>query len=353
MAAKFMSDIPPINRTIPPMNTNLSLFLAIALLLSACGSSPSDNTVSSGIPYEGSLYDVSPTETCQEHLTAGNPDSSDQILCREGYVVGYNYSTKQANWVQYHITAASVSAGVTRVDSFREDTEIPSISRSTLNDYSGSGYDRGHMAANATMDFSVSSMNESFLLSNISPQLADFNRAGWADLEQYVRDCAEEKGELIVATGPIFNSTSFNTIGAGVAVPDAYYKVILKPGSPASGFAFKIPHAALSNTELENYVTTIDNVEAAIGIDFFSAIRDDVENPVERISKPICPLPWNNVGSGSSGSNGGSSGFAACGTKTTCGQMSSCAEAYYFLNTCGRTRLDGDGDGVPCESICR
>lgn len=42
----------------------------------------------------------------------------------------------------------------------------------------------------------------------------------------------------------------------------------------------------------------------------------------------------------------------SCGTKWKCGQMDSCSEAYHYLNECGLGRLDGDGDGVPCESIC-
>lgn len=43
----------------------------------------------------------------------------------------------------------------------------------------------------------------------------------------------------------------------------------------------------------------------------------------------------------------------ACNGKTVCREMDSCAEAYYYLNTCGLGRLDRDNDGVPCESICR
>jgi endonuclease YncB( thermonuclease family) len=43
----------------------------------------------------------------------------------------------------------------------------------------------------------------------------------------------------------------------------------------------------------------------------------------------------------------------ACGMKSTCGEMSSCAEARFYLKSCGIHRLDGDGDGTPCESICR
>ena len=46
------------------------------------------------------------------------------------------------------------------------------------------------------------------------------------------------------------------------------------------------------------------------------------------------------------------SGYS-CSGKTTCGQMSTCEEAYFYMNSCGISRLDGDKDGVPCESICR
>jgi endonuclease YncB( thermonuclease family) len=42
-----------------------------------------------------------------------------------------------------------------------------------------------------------------------------------------------------------------------------------------------------------------------------------------------------------------------CGTKRFCREMTSCKEAIFYLNQCGLSRLDGDGDGVPCESICR
>jgi hypothetical protein len=42
----------------------------------------------------------------------------------------------------------------------------------------------------------------------------------------------------------------------------------------------------------------------------------------------------------------------SCGTKRKCGEMSSCAEARFYLEECGLTRLDGDGDGVPCEALC-
>lgn len=47
------------------------------------------------------------------------------------------------------------------------------------------------------------------------------------------------------------------------------------------------------------------------------------------------------------------SGGMSCGSKRFCGVMSSCAEACFYLIQCGLTRLDGDNDGRPCESLCR
>jgi endonuclease YncB( thermonuclease family) len=42
-----------------------------------------------------------------------------------------------------------------------------------------------------------------------------------------------------------------------------------------------------------------------------------------------------------------------CGTKTKCGEMTSCDEARFYLTSCGVSRLDRDHDGVPCESLCK
>ena len=73
-------------------------------------------------------------------------------------------------------------------------------------------------------------------------------------------------------------------------------------------------------------------------------------------SRPIPPWQYrrgNRAGGQRSAPEQQASGAFFCGSKRYCGEMGSCAEARYYLNQCGLTRLDGDGDGVPCESICR
>lgn len=221
-------------------------------------------------------------ETCSQHLDKGIPSTnSDQFLCRDGYAVGYNYDTKNADWVAYHITAESVNITNKRSNSFKEDTEMPDYARSTLADYKGSGYDRGHLAPSATMDFTRESMKQSFLMSNMSPQLPGFNRVGWRVLEEHVRDLANEYNELYVVTGPIYEGNE-GTIGNGVVIPSAFYKVILDP-SFDEAIAFIVPHRDVSSSELANFITTIDEVERQTGLDFFAQTPDSIEDNMESV----------------------------------------------------------------------
>ncbi|MEF1190237.1 DNA/RNA non-specific endonuclease, partial [Vibrio parahaemolyticus] len=190
-------------------------------------------------------------------------------------------NTKNADWVAYHITAESVNITNKRSNAFQEDTEMPDYARSTLADYKGSGYDRGHLAPSATMDFTQESMKQSFLMSNMSPQLPGFNRVGWRVLEEHVRDLANEYNELYVVTGPIYQGNE-GTIGNGVAIPSAFYKVILDP-SFDEAIAFIVPHRDVSSSELTNFITTIDEVERQTGLDFFAQTPDSIEDNMESV----------------------------------------------------------------------
>ena len=226
--------------------------------------------------------------TCGQHLAMGTPsEHSDQILCRDGYAVGYNYQTKNADWVAYHLTAESVNASYKRSNSFKVDTELPDHAQSTLNDYKGSGYDRGHLAPSAAMDYSQASMKQSFLMSNMSPQLPGFNRVGWRLLEEHVRDVTNEYNEVYVVTGPIYYGNEVS-IGENVVIPSAFYKVILDPHFN-DAIAVIVPHRDVSGSELVNFVTTVDEVEQQTGLDFFSLVEDNTEDDMESLQWEMWP----------------------------------------------------------------
>ena len=163
---------------------------------------------------------------CNGHVAYGIPGPEDQLLCREGYAVGYDFDRKIPIWVAYHLTPESVNQRFERSNKFKEDTGIPPEYRSTLSDYRGSGYDRGHMAASATVDSSYNAMMESFLLSNMTPQLPGLNRQGWRYLEGYIRDWTNTRTRLYVVTGVLFEG-NHPVIGNGVHVPTHFTRLCM------------------------------------------------------------------------------------------------------------------------------
>jgi endonuclease G len=203
---------------------------------------------------------------CGDHDRHGVPATSDALLCRVDYLVGYNATRKAADWVAYHVTAEGAEQDIERTDDFRADDEIDADAQAQLNDYKYSGYDRGHMfpAALATTD---ASMSESFLLSNITPQLPGFNRKGWKDLESWVRHCASEVGELDVVTGVIYDE-DVTDIGDGVQIADMYYKIVHHNGAVQ---AFLVIHAPADMDNVSHWEISEEELEALTGVDFFAA----------------------------------------------------------------------------------
>ena len=200
------------------------------------------------------------------------------------YSLGYDESIEQARWVTYQLTRESLKIpNVPRADRFLVDPLVSSRS-AKHNDYSGSGYSRGHLAPAGDMAFSEKAMQESFYMSNMTPQISGFNGGIWRELEETVRDWAYQNGELYVATGPIFTKVT-KKIGktSKVGVPDAFYKIIVDKGKGSEkGIAFLIPHE-VSDQHLRDYVVSIDEIEEVIKLDFFDELyrSERVEKKVE------------------------------------------------------------------------
>jgi len=230
-------------------------------------------------------------DNCHSHTYFGEPGKEDQVLCRSGFAIGYHYATKTPGWVAYRLTAASVAFKFDRpdkvkgVEAFKEDTELPLEYRSTLEDFKNSGYDRGHMAPSATIDFSEIAMEESFLLSNIIPQDPEMNRGGWAALERYVRAWASARKDIWVVTGPIYHS-KYLRIGNNVAVPNDFYLVIFDPVNQQM-IAFLVPHKGFKREEIPSFIVSVDKVEDVTKYDFFNLLDNDYENALEKVVSPI------------------------------------------------------------------
>ncbi|MFH0761448.1 MAG: DNA/RNA non-specific endonuclease [Bacteroidota bacterium] len=203
-----------------------------------------------------------------------------EIVKHQFYSLSYSEPDEQAEWVAYLLTSTMATGSVEREDDFRIDPMVATGS-ATLEDYKGSGYDRGHLCPAADMSFSEEAMSETFYMSNMSPQDPSFNRGIWKSLEEQVRNWASLYDSLYVITGPVLTSNK-DTIGPNeVSVPKYYYKVILDYCLPEiKMIAFILPNEKGTGS-IQDYVVSTDSVESITGIDFFPKLPDTIEEQLE------------------------------------------------------------------------
>jgi endonuclease G len=227
-----------------------------------------------------SLVSANPIDQkCPQHVIWGAPqakEGNNQYLCKTGYAANYSYTTKVSTYVVEKIVGSSLTRSAARKDDFREDPEVPAQFRSTLADYQGTGYDRGHMAPAADFMFDANMMSESFFLTNMMPQVPGNNRGIWKYLEELTRYWAQTHGTVYVITGTIYTQP-VKTIGKGVSVPTEIYKVVINPKTGKT-IAFLFPNEKLDPKLIDNYAISIAQLEKKTGINFSPAIPAQFKN---------------------------------------------------------------------------
>jgi endonuclease G len=204
------------------------------------------------------------------------------------YDLVYSEPHEQAKWVAYELTLAETNSLYERNDRFLPDPSVKTGS-ATDSDYAGYNYDRGHLAPAADMSWSDVAMKESFYYSNMSPQIASFNRGVWKRLESQVRTWAILDSSVYIATGPILKENLYGIGPNKVSVPTHYYKVVMEySGNKKKGLGFVMPNAG-SSLPLQTYAVSIDSVERLTGIDFFAQLPDKDEQEVE---SKVCLNCW-------------------------------------------------------------
>ena len=227
------------------------------------------------------LYPAPKIEVQAQGLTDVKlPSGMKNVVCHySGFTSYFNPETHIPNCVAYEIIESETTGDEPRKKSFEADHTIDGCAESS--DYRNSGYDRGHMAPAADMKWSKVAMEESFLMTNICPQVKSLNSGIWHRLEQRVREWAARDSSIIVVCGPIFTpGKPVEQIGEiGVAVPHRFFKALYAPGRNI-GIAFIFDNDKVKG-ELRKYAVTIDSVERETGLDLFYNLPDDIENEVE------------------------------------------------------------------------
>ncbi len=238
------------------------------------------------INFENAEENVLPNTEDRAFIPKG---SSGEIVHHDYYSLSYIEDWEIAEWVAYPLTASSLrKKNVPRSKRFNQDPLV-STGSAKHGDYSHSGYSRGHMAPAGDMAFNTRAMKESFYMSNMAPQLIPFNGGIWRELEESVRDWAEDKGGLFIVSGPIMDK-NYKTIGYNkIAVPKAFYKVMIN-SLTNQGIGFIMPNE-VSERSILDYAVSIDEVEAATGLDFFANMLDLQEQEFVESQKNITQWP--------------------------------------------------------------
>lgn len=204
-----------------------------------------------------------------------------QVIEHTGYTVSYNRKRRNPNWVAYELTAEEVDGKEPRNGDFIPDPNLKGA-QATDEDYKNCGWDRGHLAPAADMKWSKEAMEESFYLSNISPQNNNLNRGVWKSIEELTRDAAVKHKNVLVVTGPVFTKEKgLGKIGKNkVLIPNGFYKVLLINDCGYKGIGFYCENKA-GKKKLSSYAVSIDSIEHITGIDFFHMLPDEIENTVE------------------------------------------------------------------------
>jgi len=209
---------------------------------------------------------------------------------REGHLLAYDGRTRNAHWVYHRLTQETVEEKISRKSSdFHEDPLIPSLIRATKSDYQNSGYDRGHLCP-ASDSATIAEMNNSFFLTNISPQVPAFNRGYWKKVENHIRDLTKQYAVVHVFAGPLYLKqkgagdkyfVKYEVIGPNdVAVPTHFFSLIFVEDKMKKLFAkaYILPNKSIApKTSLSKFSASLEDVESASGVIFTQLSSENYE----------------------------------------------------------------------------
>ena len=243
------------------------------------------------------------------HLTMGTPSAcvadllspNSYLMMKPEMSICYSRDFGRPNWVSWHLTD-EWNGTLARVDTFRADPGVPPAWYRVLGtDFSLSGFDRGHMTPNADRDLQTSiPINQAtYLMSNMVAQAPDNNQGPWAALENYLRSLLPAD-ELYIISGPNgvggsgSNGGTTTTLANGhVTVPASTWKVVMvlpklsgddlaRVTASTRTIAVVMPNVqGIRNNDWHMYLTSVDQVEALTGYDFFSNVPPAIQNAIE------------------------------------------------------------------------
>ena len=237
--------------------------------------------------------------TNNPNLLLGNPSNAatntasidNYLMVKPQFVMSYNNKTHTANWVSWQLNRSWIGAA-DRKNDFRPDGALPAAwYKVRPGDYTGSGYDRGHIAPSADRTRNEADNSSTFLMSNMMPQSPELNRGVWGDLEEYCRELVQSGKELYIVAGPVGSKGSIGK-KEKIVVSTKTWKVIVvldRPGFGLQGvtantkvIAVMMPNdATVKGKGWKSFRVPVKQVERETGLNFLSNVPPQVQQVIE------------------------------------------------------------------------
>lgn len=225
------------------------------------------------------------------------------------YCLEWDASAYHSRWVAFYFDNTNNDKRISRTNTWAEDPSLPESARLGIYGYSGSGYTRGHICASADRLNSTEANNQTFYMSNMTPQLYDYNGGYWAVLEALVQGWGRSdkyKKVYVCKGGTIrddqlrgtFNTTNSAGKSCKVKVPKYNFMAILAEtaGGSFQAIGFWMEHKDYVDSKgnhyssdnraptylMKQHAMSIDDLENKTGINFFCNLNDALESAVER-----------------------------------------------------------------------
>lgn len=264
----------------------LTLLASVGCERLRSGTASRENDQAPASPASANAYSAALPYGNPSNATTDPNNRDNYLVVHDSHVLSYNDSRGTMNWVAWRTTLEDVGERLPR-ELFQPDRSLPTgFRRIQYYDYSGSGYDRGHIVPSADR-FANPKLNEqTFLMTNIVPQTGDLNQFPWNKLESYGRILARRRYTIYTIAG-VYGEKE--RLRGKVTAPTNCWKVIVvlprgKTEISASTriIAVDMPNVdSIENVPWERYKTTVRSIEEKTGFDIFSLLPRELQDQIE------------------------------------------------------------------------
>lgn len=143
---------------------------------------------------------------------------------KRAFTIEYNEKFKGATKVSYTLDKRVNEKNIKGRDSFYKEKSLDHTIATMPDDYTNTGFDRGHLASDASFDYDLNVLNDTYSMANVVPQYPDVNRRVWLATEELERYSATQFGHLRVENIVLYGNEIMKKLPLEVILPERKFK---------------------------------------------------------------------------------------------------------------------------------